>query len=193
MVEEAKAAGKGMIFALPHMGNWEMAVPVTTQLGIEVMAVAEKLNNRWISGWLTRLREDLGINIVLSESGTGLLGRLEEAIARGWAVALLCDRDLRGRGTPVTFFGEPTTLPTGPVSLALRTGALLFPVGTFFEDGRHLVKILPPIEFPPDQGRAANVKRGTQLLAERLEELIRHAPDQWHLVQPNWPSDRMPQ
>jgi KDO2-lipid IV(A) lauroyltransferase len=190
MVEEAKRAGRGIIFALPHMGNWEMAVPVARLLGIEVLAVAEKLHNRWLTGWLTRLRQDLGINIALSESGTGLIGRLEQAIAQGWGVALLCDRDLRGRGTHVTFFGEATTLPSGPVSLALRTGASLFPVGTFFHDGGHFVRILAPIDLPRDQGRATTLRLGTQMLADRLEELIRHAPEQWHLVQPNWPSDR---
>jgi KDO2-lipid IV(A) lauroyltransferase len=30
----------------------------------------------------------------------------------------------------------------------------------------------------------------TQALAKEMESLIRAAPEQWHLVQPNWPSDR---
>jgi KDO2-lipid IV(A) lauroyltransferase len=29
----------------------------------------------------------------------------------------------------------------------------------------------------------------TQNLAHELEWLIRRAPEQWHLFQPNWPSD----
>jgi KDO2-lipid IV(A) lauroyltransferase len=29
----------------------------------------------------------------------------------------------------------------------------------------------------------------TQALAYKLEDIIRQAPSQWHLVQPNWPSD----
>ena len=36
---------------------------------------------------------------------------------------------------------------------------------------------------------AEDIARITQQLAHRLEELIRVAPDQWHLLQPNWPSD----
>jgi KDO2-lipid IV(A) lauroyltransferase len=32
--------------------------------------------------------------------------------------------------------------------------------------------------------------RVTQDLARRFEELIRAAPEQWHLLQPNWPSDQ---
>jgi KDO2-lipid IV(A) lauroyltransferase len=30
----------------------------------------------------------------------------------------------------------------------------------------------------------------TQALAHEFEDLIRAAPEQWHLLQPNWPSDR---
>jgi lauroyl/myristoyl acyltransferase len=30
----------------------------------------------------------------------------------------------------------------------------------------------------------------TQRLAIELESIVSEAPSQWHLVQPNWPSDR---
>jgi lauroyl/myristoyl acyltransferase len=33
------------------------------------------------------------------------------------------------------------------------------------------------------------VTRGTQALAAELEILIRRDPTQWHLFQPNWPTD----
>jgi len=36
------------------------------------------------------------------------------------------------------------------------------------------------------------VARVTQLVADDLERLIRRAPQQWHLFQPNWPSDTGP-
>ncbi|NIS21734.1 MAG: phosphatidylinositol mannoside acyltransferase, partial [Thermoplasmata archaeon] len=56
------------------------------------------------------------------------------------AVALLSDRDLKGRGVEVEVFGEETTLPPGPATLAVKTGAPLFPVATYFEgDGHHVV------------------------------------------------------
>ena len=34
-----------------------------------------------------------------------------------------------------------------------------------------------------------DVVRFTQVLATELEGLIARAPEQWHLLQPNWPSD----
>jgi phosphatidylinositol dimannoside acyltransferase len=186
-VRAAKAAGSGMIFVLPHLGNWEIAGPVATREGVEAVAVAENLRNRRLRDWFVRLRNSLGIGIVLARSG--ILDELEAVIRRNGAVALLADRDLSGRGVGVLFFGEETTLPSGPIRLAMRTGAPLLPVASYFDGVGHRVVIRPPLRLTDGQGDEA-LRRGTRQVAAALEELIRVAPEQWHLLQPNWPSDR---
>lgn len=188
-VVAARDAGGGMIYALPHMGNWEFAAPVATELGVEVVAVAENLANRRIRNWFVELRNGMGIRIVLATGAAQVMRDLDAAIGRNAAVALLCDRDLRRRGVEVDFFGESTTMPAGPASLAIRTGAPLFPVASYFTPGGHKVVVRPAIEIPDVTDRAERVRATTQLLARELETLIREAPDQWHLVLPNWPSD----
>ncbi len=191
LVREAQAEGRGMIFALPHIGNWEFAGPVGETLGLELVAVAEDLENHHIRDWFVRLRGEMGIGIVLATGSAQVMRDLEAVLARNGAVALLCDRDLRGRGVPVEFFGEGTTLPAGPVSLGLRTGAPVFPVAAYFTpDGGHHVVVRPRLELSADDSRAEALRAGTQRLANALEDLIRHDPGQWHLLQPNWPSDR---
>jgi phosphatidylinositol dimannoside acyltransferase len=191
LVRMAQARGKGMIFALPHLGNWEFAGPLGDELGFELVAVAENLANTRMRDWFVELRRQMGIGIVLATGGSAVMRQLEAVLARNGAVALLCDRDLKGKGVPVTFFGETTTLPAGPVSLALRTGALLFPVAAYFgADGSHRVVVREPLELDTSNGRPEAVKAGSQALADALEALITEAPDQWHLLQPNWPSDR---
>jgi KDO2-lipid IV(A) lauroyltransferase len=185
----ARDAGKGMIFALPHVGNWEVAAPVAVYEGIRVAAVAERLANQRITDWFTAMRGGFGIEIVLATGSGEVMRQLEAMLADNKGVALLSDRDLKGRGVEVEFFGEKTTLPPGPATLAIRTGAPLFPVGTYFEDGGHRVVITDPIEVP-EGSRAEQVGAMTQELAHRLETLISAAPLQWHLVVPNWPSDR---
>ena len=106
-------------------------------------------------------------------------------------VCLLCDRDLAGDGVEVEFFGERTTLPGGPATLALRTGAPLLPAAVYFtaSDGHHGV-VRPPSTPSAQRRLRDDVARITQDLADELEVLIRRAPEQWHLFQPNWPSDR---
>lgn len=186
----ARDAGKGMIYALPHMGNWEAAAPVAGHEGVPVVAVAENLPNRRVTDWFTRMRAAFGIEIVLATGSIEVMRRLEAAIAANKAVALLADRDLRGRGVQVRFFGEETTMPAGPATLAIKTGAPLFPVATYFESEGHRVVVQPPIPIPPGLPRAEQVRVMTQRLAEEMESLIARQPSQWHLVVPNWPSDR---
>jgi KDO2-lipid IV(A) lauroyltransferase len=91
----------------------------------------------------------------------------------------------------VEFLGERTTLPAGPATLALRSGAPLLPVGCYFgPDGRHRIHVLEPIETRRVGRIRDDVSRVTQELADRFADLIRAQPEHWHLLQPNWPSDR---
>jgi KDO2-lipid IV(A) lauroyltransferase len=107
--------------------------------------------------------------------------------------ALVSDRDLVGSGVEVEFFGERTTLPAGPATLALRTGAALLPTAVYMRPGGgHHGVIRPPMAVERRGGLREDVRRLTQDLAHELEVLIRVAPEQWHLFQPNWPSDRDP-
>ena len=188
-VIQAHAEGKGMIYALPHMGNWEAAAPVAVNEGISIVAVAEDLDNERITKWFTQRREEFGIEIVLATGRVEVMRKLEAAIAANKAIALLSDRDLNRRGIEVEFFGEKTTFPAGPATLAVKTGAPLFPVATYFDGDGHRVVVRPRLHVPEAESRGEMVRLMTQELAGELEKLILHAPEQWHLVQPNWPSD----
>ena len=190
MVLAARDEGKGMVFSVPHVGNWEVAAPIAVSEHIGVVAVAEDLPNKRVTNWFTSMRNDFGIEIVLATGRIEVMRQLEGALADNKAVALLSDRDLNGKGVEVEFFGENTTLPAGPAALAVRTGAPLFPVAVYFDGDGHRVVVRPAIEVPEGK-RSDQVKNMTQSMAEELEFLILAAPDQWHLVVPNWPSDRV--
>ncbi|CAN5335660.1 phosphatidylinositol mannoside acyltransferase [soil metagenome] len=190
---EASARGKGVIVALPHSGNWESAGLIAEDLGAPVLAVAESLSNRRLVDWFVELRRRMGIEVVIAGGDRQVTTALLRRLQKGGAVALVADRDLSGRGVPVTFFGEQTTLPAGPAALADRTGAVLLPVGCFFEKGRGNIYVIgEQIEIPDLPTRAERVAAATQTFAHALEDLIRRAPEQWHLFQPNWPRDREP-
>ena len=62
----AREQGRGMIYGLPHVGNWEVAAPVSVDVKVPVVAVAENLPNRRITDWFTKMRADFGIEVVLA-------------------------------------------------------------------------------------------------------------------------------
>lgn len=187
-VRVAQAENRPIIVALPHMGNWEMAGTLSDEVGVRITAVAEALENRRLAAWFVSLRAQLSIQVILAK-GPSTIRALLTALREGRLVALVADRNIGGKGIEVDFFGERTSLPAGPAVLALRTGAVLLPCASYFKSGAgHRMLVLPPVSPPPaTTPRRAEVM--TQELAHRFEELIRSAPTQWHLVQPNWPSD----
>jgi KDO2-lipid IV(A) lauroyltransferase len=73
----------------------------------------------------------------------------------------------------------------------MRTGAPVLPTAVYFRPGRdrHLGVVRPPVTIERTQDRRHDVTRFTQAMATEFEGLIRRAPEQWHLFQPNWPSD----
>jgi phosphatidylinositol dimannoside acyltransferase len=189
-LDAALAAGRGAIMAMPHLGGWEWSGFWLTQVkGFPVTAVVEQLEPPALFDWFVELRRSFGFEIVALGADAGVA--TARALKANHTLALLCDRDLSGTGPAVEFFGEQTTLPGGPATLALRSGAPLLPTAIYFDgpDSRKGV-VLPPIDTSRQGRLREDVQRVTQDLARALEDLIRRAPEQWHLMQPNWPSDR---
>jgi KDO2-lipid IV(A) lauroyltransferase len=120
-------------------------------------------------------------------TSTLLRRRLEE----GRLVCLVADRDLTSSGVPVTFFGEPTTMPAGPSMLAAVTGADLLPVHLSFTDHGWLQHVGPPVTLSGTR-LAERIRGGTQALASAFERRIALHPADWHMLQPLWLADRRP-
>jgi KDO2-lipid IV(A) lauroyltransferase len=157
--------------------------------GFPMTVVVEALEPPDLFDWFVKLRQSYGMQVVPvgKEAGAAVL----RALKANQVVCLLCDRNIGdSAGVEVEFFGEKTSLPAGPATLALRTGAALLPTAVYFA-GRdsHLGLVRPPIDTSRHGTLRQDVQRVTQDLARDLEELIRREPTQWHLLQPNWPSD----
>lgn len=187
-VDRALARGKGLIIALPHLGPWEWAgFWVNTVLGVPTTVVVEALEPPDLFEWFADLRRSMGMNVVAlgPEAGTAVA----RALKANHIVCLLCDRGIGGSGVEVEFFGEKTRLPAGPATLALRSGAPILPTAIYQRGKMHHGVVRAPLATDRRGKLRDDVARVTQDLARELEILIRAAPEQWHLLQPNWPSD----
>ncbi|HAA66967.1 MAG: phosphatidylinositol mannoside acyltransferase [Acidimicrobiaceae bacterium] len=188
-VEEGLRKGKGVILALPHLGGWEWAgfwIAALKKLPITV--VVEPIEPPQLFEWFARFRRELGMTVVPLGPAAGT--EIAAALKRNEVVCLLSDRDISGGGVKVPFFGELTTLPGGPALMALRTGAPILPTAVYFAAGEsHIGVVRPPLDVSRVGPVREDVKRITENLAQELEVLISAEPSQWHLFQPNWPSD----
>jgi KDO2-lipid IV(A) lauroyltransferase len=172
-VAAARDEGVGGIFMTAHMGSWELAGAALGLLGVPLTAAVLKHADPRIDEIFASIRRRGNIEEVPLG---GALAKLENAVERGRFIGLVTDRDVKGTGMEVVFFGEKTTMPTGHVKLALRTGAWIFPSVTYRgPDHRIVIELWPPIIPRPGETEEALMAR----TLPPLEDMIRAHPDQW--------------
>jgi lauroyl/myristoyl acyltransferase len=185
-LKTAVADGRGVVLALPHVGNWDAAAAWVVSNDWPMVTVAERLKPESVYQQFVAYREKLGMEVIpLTGGQRAPLDALADRLAQGWLVCLLGDRDLSKNGVEVTFFGGRTRMPAGPAILAIRTGAPLFAVDLYFSATRteaRLRRIVPPVEGPLD----VRVKQTTQLLADAFAAGIADHPQDWHMLQKLW-------
>ncbi len=188
-LHDGMARGKGVVMALPHIGSWEYGGAFLATQGLPMTAVAERIEPPELFDYFVEQRAAMGLTIVPLDHRSG--GTLMTTLRNGGLVGLLCDRDIEGTGIEVEFFGETTTMPAGPATLALRSDAVLVTGAVYSGPGRdHRAVVEPPLDTTRTGKLRADVARLTQEIATRLEGLIRRAPEQWHVFQPLWLADR---
>ncbi|WP_037732227.1 phosphatidylinositol mannoside acyltransferase [Streptomyces megasporus] len=190
---DALDTGRGVILALPHMANWDLAgAYLTAGLGIPFTTVAERLKPESLYDRFVAYREGLGME-VLPHTGGAAFGTLARRLRAGGLVALVADRDLSASGVEVTFFGEPARMPAGPAMLALQTGATLLPAHLWF-DSTPVMKgrVLEPVAVPAEGDRRQKAAAMTQAVADGFAAGIAEHPQDWHMLQRLWSADLDP-
>ena len=183
-------SGRGVILALPHMGNYDHAGAWITQRGAPFTTVMERLKPESLYERFVAYREGLGMEILpLTGSGAGVFGTLARRLRDARLVCLVADRDLSSNGIEVDFFGEPARMVGGPAALAVQTGAALMPVTTWFTPGGWGILVHEEISVPGDGDRKDKIRKMTQELADAFAEGISAHPEDWHMLQRVWVED----
>ena len=188
---EAMTSGNGLIFAVPHSGNYDASgvfvVETLRELGLEPVftTVVERLRPESVYRRFVGYRESLGFEVLTAGDGSAVYRGLTARLKAGGVVCLVSDRDLTATGTAVSLFGRTARMPTGPARLAAMTGATLLPAFPSFRGDGWGLPMGPPIPVPD---RAA-VPKATQALADVFTGWIRSAPAEWHMLQPIFSED----
>lgn len=183
-------AGRGVVAALPHMGNYDHAGAWIALSGVPLTTVAERLRPESLYDRFVAYRTGLGMEVLPATGGDGgVFETLAARLAEGRLVCLVADRDLTASGVEVEFFGRPARFPAGPAALAARTGAALLPVTLWYEGEQWGALVHDEIPVPETGSRPERVLAMTQSLADRFAEGIAAHPDDWHMLQRVWSED----
>jgi KDO2-lipid IV(A) lauroyltransferase len=191
-------AGRGVIFALPHTGNIDLAGAWIMTRGFgRISVIAERLKPEAVFQEFVAYRESLGMEVVPHTGGPSPFGVMAQRLRAGRLVCLVADRDLSAAGVEVEFFGQPARIGAGPAALAVRTGAALMPVVLWFAGNAWRGHIYPEIPVPPGGTRAEQVETMSQQLAAAWQAGITEHPEDWHMLQKVFVADldvtRLPQ
>jgi KDO2-lipid IV(A) lauroyltransferase len=187
-VEHLKAAaaqGRGVLVFSGHFGHWELIAFLQHRLGLPMTMVVSPLENPLYDCFIARLR-GLGGNRILSKRHAAR--PILKALARGEAIAILIDQNVRGDGGLfIDFFGRAASSTPALATLALRSGAPIVPVFSWFlPDGRLQISYRPALEPRRHGSIEEDVRDLMRRSTAMLEEEIRLRPDMWLWMHDRW-------
>ncbi len=185
-------SGRPIIFISGHFANWETMPIAAHQYGVEGGVVYRPLNNPYVDRWMVRQRSTNGPKEQISKGAQGTK-RIFTLLRSGKAIFLLADQKTN-EGIPAPFFGRDAMTTPAPAALALKLGAIIFPVSNERLGGaRFRLTAHPPIEYTQTGNHDRDVHALTVKINEALEQCVRYRPSQWLWIHRRWPKpgDRM--
>lgn len=196
-------AGRSVITALAHSGNWDLAGAWAEKHLTHVVTVAEHLEPEEIFQGFLDFRTGLGMTIVPLVKGTSVFRQLvRHARAGACIVPLLADRDLSSTGVDVPIGDRLGRVARGPAALSLATGRPLHAAAIRHErltGARRRAAGTPwgiVIEFSErlDSGtKKESVEELSATWVAWVVDRLRRHPDQWHMLQKVFVEDLDPE
>ena len=190
-VRPALDRGAGVILVGAHFGNPELAIQGLLPASVKAIALTEPLKPPQLSRLVDDLRSCQGHTFrPVSVASVKLALR---TLRNGGLVALMMDRAIVGPRARLPFCGQETLVPTGPVEMAMRTGAPLIPTFTFRrEPDKVEVTFEEPLELVSSGDLEADVRTNALRFLARFERHLRAEPEQWMVLERVWEKEAHP-
>ena len=178
--ERALEAGRGVLFATAHLGNWELSAFAHALMASPMHVLARPLDNPKIDALVEARRALSGNHVILKRDFARVILK---ALQENQAVGILIDQNASlDNGVFVDFFGRPACATVGLARLAAHSGAAVIPGFALWSEaeGRYVLRFYPPVPI------GGNTLQDTQALQRHLEAVIREYPDQWLWIHRRW-------
>lgn len=179
-VQAAFAAGRGVLFATAHLGNWELSAFAQALFHAPIHVVARPLDNPWIDRMVECRRALSGNRVLLKQDSARAMMK---ALTANEGVGVLIDQNAAiETGVFVDFFGVPASANPGFAKLAAHSGAAVIPGFALWSQAerRYVLRFYPPVRITGDAAQ------DTQAVQSQLERVIREYPDQWLWIHRRW-------
>ena len=180
-IATALSHGKGMLLVSPHLGGWEVATALPTQV-VPVPTTAI-VTDDWIAWAVAGLRRDAGLGILYD---TEPLTRAVRLLRRGEALLVLGEYAKDSMRTyPVRLLDGVAELPAGPAALARLCGSPIVPFTVLPLAPRRWQVVIEPPLVPRSRTGGVEAEQGLlQELADRWTVTLRENAEHWAAVYP---------
>ncbi len=175
---------RGSVFMGAHLGNWEWLAPAAATAGINSVIIVRGFDDPRMDNAVDAIRQSGRVQTLDKNSATGpMLQRMRE----GWVAGILADQNPRENGIPARFFGVTTWATVGPVLIARRARAPIYPVSMARDEaGVYTLEFRPALELQATGDLLADLAVNTQRCQDAIEAMVREHPGQWLWFHRRW-------
>ncbi len=181
-LQAAQAAGRPVILATGHFGNYDVARAALIARGYRVGGLYKPMANPLFDAHYVQAISRIGTP--LFPRGPKGLAEMVRFLKSGGMLGIVVDQHM-GHGAPLTFFGVRAQTATSAAELALRYDAALIPIYGIRQPNGLDFRIHVEAPIPPGAPETM-----TQALNDSLESLVRAHMDQWFWIHRRWKAAR---
>ena len=180
---------KGLIVVGSHLSNYDLVLrSILSRFDIpaKILSYPNPTGGYQLQN---ALRMETGIEIIpMADSRFNT--ELIEYLKGGGIVATGIDRPVPGRKKRhyISFFGHPSPLPIGHISLALAADVPIIATSAIMNpNGKYDLLYSKPIDMTRYKNKLDTIRLNAEIILKEIEGFIRKAPDQWLMFYPVWP------
>ena len=182
---------RGAILVTPHLGNWEIAGCVVSEMGLTLSVVYSPLQNPYLDRMIAWCRRAHASGLLARDDNPRILLR---ELAANRCIGFVMDQRV-DTGEMIPMFGVERSTTVVPARLALRQGVDLLPIRTErLAGGLFRLTVCPPVR--PTDPQASHQEQAVQMTRQinaYFEAWIGERPADWFCTNRLWPKDACPQ
>jgi len=184
-IEGVLARGKGVLVLTAHIGNWEFLAAYVALFIRHGGVIGRKVYVEAYDRLLVEMRRKKRVETFYS---TDSPKRILQMLKANCVIGVLPDQDVGYlNGVFVDFMGRPAYTPTGPVALALASGADIVPAFLIRQpDDRYVIHVEPPVGIAASGDKKSDLLEYTARWSGVCEKYIRAYPEQWVWMHNRW-------
>jgi KDO2-lipid IV(A) lauroyltransferase len=187
VLDEARAEGRGVVFASAHLGPWERVAASMVAAGVPLVALAREPYDPRFSRLYERLRGGHGVPVVW-RARPGAAARILRTLRGGGVLGVPMDLRSRVPSCEAPFLGHPAPTAIGPARIALRARAPVV-VGTAAPGPEGALVItatrIDSVGLECDEAGATEL---TARINAELSRRILALPHAWVWMHDRWPT-----